>query len=115
MSLSFLLFLAHLAARALALVGGRRFARVARKGTLENEHMKALVRRLHAKGKLGGGAWSFVETMKQLCMAVSMVAHFTDLRSAERWMGPPLRRRFAPSTLRAPQAHASVRHVCDSS
>ena len=88
-SLSFLLFLAQLAARALALVGGRAFARVARKGTIEHAHYRALVRRLHAKGKLGAGTHGFVDLMRQLCHCVAMVARFNEV-TCPRIFGPAI-------------------------
>ena len=100
MTLSFLLFLAHIAARALALIGGRAFARVARSDTIERAHLDAVVRRMHAAGKLGSAP--FLTTMKQLCMLVAAVAHFADLRSSDRWAGPAL----SASTLRRSLAHA---------
>ena len=74
MSFATLLLLAHIVARALALVGGRAFARVARKGTLEREHLKCLLRRLHAKGRIGAKGEPFLDTMQRLVIAVSAVA-----------------------------------------
>ena len=76
MSFATLLLLAHIVARALALVGGRAFARVARKGTLEREHLKCLLRRLHAKGRIGAKGEPFLDTMQRLVIAVSAVARF---------------------------------------
>ena len=84
MSFATLLFLSHIVARALALVGGRAFARVARKGTLEREHLKCLLRRLHANGKIGAKGEPFLDTMQRLVLIVSAVARFEGPCPVER-------------------------------
>lgn len=91
-SFSFLLFLAGVVARALALVGGRAFARVARKGTVENLHLECFLRRLHAKGLIGAEGQSFLDTMKRLTHAVAQIARFDGFCPVEKGDRPaPLR------------------------
>ena len=84
MSFQLLLFLAQIVARALALVGGRAFARVARKGTIENEHLRAFLRRLHAKGVIGAEGQSLLHVMKVLVFAVSQIARFDGFCPVEK-------------------------------
>ena len=76
MSFATLLLLSHIVARALALLWGGAYARVAQRGTLEREHLKCLLRRLHANGKIGAKGEPFLDTMKRLVLAVSAVARF---------------------------------------
>ena len=90
MSFSFLLLLAQIVARALALVGGRAFARVARKGTLENEHLRAFLRRLHAKGVIGAEGQSLLHVMNTLVHVVSAVARFDGACPVDRHDRPPV-------------------------
>ena len=84
MSFQLLLFLAQIVARALALVGGRAFARVARKGTLENEHLRAFLCRLHAKGVIGAEGQSVLHVMNMLVHVVSAVARFDGFCPVEK-------------------------------
>ena len=84
MSFQHLLFLAQIVARALAVIGGRAFARVARKGTLENEHLRAFLRRLHAKGVIGAEGQSVLHVMNMLVHVVSAVARFDGVCPVEK-------------------------------
>ena len=95
MSFATLLLLSHIVARALALLWGGAYARVARKGTLEREHLKCLLRRLHANGRIGARGEPFLDTMQRLVLIVSAVARFEGPCPVEREIPRAWRAAFA--------------------
>lgn len=112
MSFSFLLVLAQIVARALALVGGRAFARVARKGTIQNEHLRAFLRRLHAKGVIGAEGQSILQVMKMLVHAVAQIARFDGFCPVEKGDRPAV---WALAGHAPPPLFSSAAPVSDSS